>query len=498
MTKYNISVVSLFLATLIITASCKKDLNQVPISSSSTETFYKTPSDFAQGVNAIYNDLRTFPDRMLNLSETRSDNLYAASDGGVREWEGINGFHTTIATNSYVVEAYRTNYNGIYRANIFLEQLQNSSTLLPDATVRNRYEAEAKFLRAFYYFDLLRWFGKVPLIDKVITAKEAVNINRSSVTEIYNFVISDLQFAIQNLPATPADKGRASSYAAKSLLALVYMTRSGPTYGIEGPGLGSNEWDQAVTLLNEVIASNKFTFAPTYTTIFSYNNENSSEVVFDVQYISGGIGLGATFVWILTPEGYFNSFGLPNQGGTAIRPVSNNLIASYESGDIRKSATITNSFVNAGITESRPFFTKYVDVTKYGKDRLDWPINYMAIRYTDVLMMKAECILHGAAGGQGDVDGIVNQVRTRAGLQPVSGVTLAQLMDERRKEFASEGLRWHDLVRSGLVTTVMPAWITADDVQHRINPFQPNFIIYPIPLSELTTAPGLMSQNPGY
>ncbi|MBD0376764.1 MAG: RagB/SusD family nutrient uptake outer membrane protein, partial [Flavisolibacter sp.] len=273
---------------------------------------------------------------------------------------------------------------------------------------------------------------------------------------------------------------------------------SGPTYGIEGPGLGVNEWSQALTLLNEIIASNRYAFLPKYSDIFSYTNENNKEVLFDVQYISGGLGQGATFVWLLVPEGYFNSFGLPNQGGIYIRPVSSDLLNSFEPNDLRKTFSIQPGYTYQGTTETRSFVKKYVDVTKYGKSRTDWPINFIVMRYTGILMLKAECILKGAPGTQAEVDAIVNQVRQRAGLGPVSNVTLPQLMEERRREFVGEGLRWHDLVRSGLVETVMNAWIAKEDVQKQIQPFNKNYIIYPIPQSELDVKQGLYAQNPGY
>src|SRR5690606_2409469 len=112
--------------------------------------------------------------------------------------------------------------------------------------------------------------------------------------------------------------------------------------------------------------------------------------------------------------------------------------------------------------------------------------------------LKAECILNGATGTQQDVDGIVNQVRDRARLAPINGVTLPQLMEERRKEFAAEGLRWHDLIRSGLVEPVMTQWIEQDDVLDKIEPFQLNYTLYPIPQAELDAKPGVYTQNGGY
>ena len=491
------------IAIVGLLSACDKKLDQNPISQQATSTFYSNQIDFIQGVNAAYSGLKTWPDRMLNLSETRSDNLYAVSDGGVREWEGINSFHKTIAGNSYVTEAWSGNYSSIFKVNTFLENLSlKGPAVISDAGLRVRLEGEARFLRAFYYFDLVRWFGQVPLIEKTLTPAEALQIGRAAVNDVYSSIISDLQFADSTLPeayTAATDKGRATRYAAKGLLALVYMTRSGPTYGIKGPGLGVNEWQLAFNLLNQIINSKKYTFGTSYADIFSYDKENNSEVIFDVQYNTGSTPVvGATFPWLLAPDTWFQSLGKGTQGGLTIRPVSNDLLKSYETGDTRKAFSIQSGYTYNGVTESRSFFKKYIDPTKTPANRLDWPINFIALRYTDVLMLKAECILHGATGTQADVDAIVTQVRGRAGLGPVANVTLQQLMDERRKEFAAEGTRWHDLVRSGLVTTVMPEWIKNEDVGHVMQPFQTNYILYPVPQSELDVKPGLYDQNLGY
>lgn len=485
-----------------ILSSCSDQLDLLPISSATTETFYQSTNDFKQGVNAIYADLKTYPDRQLNLSETRSDNLYAVSDGGVRDWEGINSFHKTIASNPYISEAWLTNFNGIYRANVVLDKLASNGDVITDATLRKRFEAEAKFLRAFYYFDLVRWFGKVPLIDQPTSVAEALNIPRTDVSSVYDLIISDLQFAVQNLPETyaAADKGRVTKYAAQGVLALVYMTRSGPDYGISGPGLGKNEWNDALTLLNSIISSGKYSMLSAYTDIFSYSNENNAEVLFDVQYITGASPvLGGTFPWVLIPDTWFQSLGKAVQGGLTIRPASNILVNSFDASDVRKDFSIQQGYTYNGVYEERPFFKKYVDISKVPSNRLDWPINFIVLRYTDVLMMKAECILNGASGTQTEVDDIVNQVRQRAGVTTtLSNVTKEQLFAERQKEFMAEGSRWHDLVRSGLVTSVMPDWIQNIDVQGQIQPFQTNYIIYPIPQSEIDVKDGLYDQNPGY
>jgi len=490
----------LFAAALF--SSCSKELDLQPISSATTETFYKSTNDFISGVNAVYNDLKAYPDRLLNLSETRSDNLYAVSDGGVRDWEGINSFHKTIAANPYVSEAWLSNFNGIYRANVLLDKLTTGGSVITDATLRKRLEAETKFLRAFYYFDLVRTFGKVPVITTPISVADALTIPRSPVADVYTQIISDLQFAVTNLPETyaTADKGRATKFAAQGILALVYMTRSGPTYSIEGPGIDSKEWNQALTLLNSIIASGKFSMLAKYSDIFSYTNENNAEVLFDVQYITGSSPvLGSTFPWVLVPDTWFQSLGKAVQGGLTIRPVSKLLVSSFETGDTRKDFSIVQTYTYNGTVEDRPFFRKYVDLTKVPSNRLDWPINFIVLRYTDILMLKAECILNGATGTQADVDAIVNSVRKRAGLTTtVSNVTKAQLMTERQKEFMAEGTRWHDLIRSGLVESTMTTWISAIDVQKQMQPFQTNYIIYPVPQSEIDVKNGLYTQNAGY
>ncbi len=489
--------------SVLFLSACEKDLDQQPISDASTETFYSAPNDFIQGVNAVYSALRGYPDRQLNLSETRSDNLYAVSDGGVRDWEGINGFHSSIASNPYVEEAWSSNFSGIYKANEVLTQLDSKGDkFFENKNLETRLEAEAKFLRAFYYFDLVRWFGEVPLIDHPVTAKEADTINRSEVGKVYDLIISDLQFAKEHLPEQYSDDnvGRVTKYAAEGVLALVYMTRSGPTYSINGPGMGVDEWGKALPLLNDII-SGPYSFISDYKDIYAYDNENNSEVIFDVEYSTGSDPVvGGTFPWVLVPDAWFRSKGKNTQGGLQIRPISEDLLSSYEPGDVRKSFSIQQGYTTSdGVTESRSFFVKYVDLSKVPDNRHDWPINYIVLRLTNVLLLKAECILNGASGGsQADVDDIVNEVRQRAGLNAISNVTMEDLMATRRKEFAGEGKRWHALVRSGMVVDKMKAWIQTEDVQNKISPFDKNYIIYPIPQSQLDVKSGLYTQNPGY
>lgn len=500
------------IASLVFATSCKKALDQSPISAATTESFYKSPLDFVQATNAIYSSLHNYPVRLLNLSEIRSDNIYGVSVT-VRDWDPINNFAQGIAANTYVEEAWTANFNGIFKANTLLDQVAKNGSIIGSATLATRLTAEARFLRAFYYFDLVKYFGKLPIVDHVVGVDESITIGRSSVADVYKFIIADLQFAITNLPGTyttAGDVGRATKWAAEGVLAQVYMARSGATYGIEGPGMASNEWNLALPLLNDIITNGGFVFNPNYANVFSYTNQNPSvnkEAVFSVMYTSGISGsndlYGASFPWTLAPANYFSSLGTNTvaNGSLEIIPVSTDLAGSYTTADVRKAQNIfTASYTFSGNTESRPFFKKYLDVSRRPTtSRFDWGINFMALRYTDILMMKAECILRGAAGSQADVDAIVTQVRTRAGTGTASNITLDQLLEERRKEFADEGSRWFDLQRSGNLLTIMNAWITKEDGnQKRINPAVANYIIYPVPQRELNATPGLYTQNPGY
>lgn len=208
----------------ILFASCEKELDQAPISDASTARFYDSPDDFVQAVNAIYASLRAYPDRQLNLSETRSDNLYATSDGGVRDWEGINSFHKTIASNPYIVGAWSENFNGVLKANTVLDQIEKNGAVIRDESLKTRLSAEARFLRAFFYFDLVRWFGALPIIERPLLAEEATSVGRSPVEEVYQFIISDLQFAQENLPEQYAPPTRAEQQSLPLKACLLWFT----------------------------------------------------------------------------------------------------------------------------------------------------------------------------------------------------------------------------------------------------------------------------------
>jgi len=511
----NIKIITV-IAPLLLAMSCSKDLNQTPLSTATTATFYLQPSDFIQGTNAVYNSLRDYPLRIEYLSEVRSDNLYNNVELG-RDADPLKDFAPGVATTTFVEDAWNQDYIGIFRANTVLDQLTKNPTVAGPAALVTRLTAESRCLRAFFYFDLVRYYGGVPLTLTPVTAAEAASIPRSPVATVYQTILSDLQFAVANLPAnyngsypayTTLDVGKVTKYAAEAILAQVYMARSSATYNIAGPGLGVNEWSFALPLLQDIITNGGFVLNPSYANIFAYSNDSqltNKEAIFDVTFVSGQTpSLGGSWPTQLTPSVYFNAINAPSSGNGSLSVmfVSNNLYNSYEAGDVRKAFTIySGGYTYNGTTETRPIFKKYVDINNIPKTSYtDWGVNYMVVRYTDVLMMKAECILHGATGSQTDIDAIINQVRNRAGLASKSGFTLAQLFDERRREFADEGTRWFDLQRSGDLVNIMNTWAQMDDIAtpRRINTLTANNVIFPIPQSQINAAPGVYTQNPGY
>jgi hypothetical protein len=497
------------LTCLVFAGGCTKQLNQLPPSSAPVASFFSNTSDFTQAVTGAYNQLRAYPDQTLWMGEMRSDNIVAGSDGN-RDWQGINDFSPNLTNTAFIVSAWNTNFNGIYNVNTVLDALDKKGTNVTDTALRRRFGGECRFLRAFYYFQLLRLYGELPIIDHVVSAPEAENIPRSKVQDVYSLIISDLQYAIANLPSayTGVDVGRATSYAAKGLLGLVYLTRSGPTYNVKGPGINSNEYDQAMALFNDIIGSGLFNFLSSYPAIFSYTGENNKEVIFDVQFMSSNNG--ADFPSMLTPTGYWGGLGLSgsygNGYGSVTYNISRDLLKSYTTSagggvDTRDTFSIQHKFnSSATVVDSvNPFIKKYINIAKRGTGYNDWPINYIVMRFTDILLMKAECILHGAAGGsQSYVDSVVNLVRQRAGVPAgLSNVDLPTLMEERRREFLGEGLRWNDLIREGMAVTTMNTWVASDSIS-TINKVVPQFVIYPVPNAELLVKPGLYTQNDGY
>lgn len=504
MKKYIFQSVLSAVSIVLIMVSCVDDLNQAPISNVGANGYFRNAADFNFAVAGVYSTLRNYPQRQFDYFEVRSDNIYV-SHTTPQPHTQINDFSTTLATVPLIASSWNDNYVGIARANTVLEKI--TPELIGNEATYNQHIGEMKFLRALFYLDLVRTYGPVPLVDRTILPAESLTIGRSLPSEIYDqLIIPDLQEAIAKLPPsfTGSNVGRATSWAAKALLARVYLTRSGPDYGIKGPGLNADEYDDALTLLDDIIDNGPYAWVTNYKDIFTYTNENNSDIVFDVQLINGA---GSEYVSFMYPQAYGQDMTFPYAGGVntgSSKEVTPDLVNSYDTAnldDIRRTFVMVDGWTPpSGVFRAESFISKFLNTTvaKTLPDRFNFPINFPIIRYTDVLMMRAEALLK-SGGAQSEVDDIVNQVRTRAGIPPVSNVTYEQLIEERRREFAGEGSRWHDLVRSGLVKTVMDAWLLVGDENNALpDVLDINQVIYPVPFAQIEVKKGLYLQNPGY
>lgn len=510
-----IILTSITIAALVV-SSCHKDLDQLPLSTTTADNFFASTVDFEQALVGVYStafhgtygDNYGYPNRVLNLSETRSDNLYAITSAS-RDWEGINNFFSSITVNGLVEEAYIVNYNSIYKANLLLQKIdEKADEFFNDPADIDQMIAETRFLRAFCYFDLVRYFGRVPLIDAPISPQEAANVGQASVTELYNFIIADLEAAIDVLEPVEDNNGRVNQYWAKSLLGLVYMTRSSPDYGRNGelPGLGTNDWQAAYDALEDVYLSGAYAFEDSIENIYNYEGAANTENIIFIPYADINEGVGGSWISTVTSDQYFSYLGMnSSQGGIEERPVSNTFADSFDPADKRYQFGIIDTFTvaddgdrYAGYFSPDPIMIKFADPTRYGSGRTDWGVDFPVIRFTDVMMMMAECQLRGASGSL-VVDDVINDVRERAGLaRDAAGSTLDDLFEERRKEFFNEGKRWFDLYRSGDAITTMEQWRADNDQENRVNDIKVGYLIYPIPQREFNTAPGLYTQNRDY
>jgi hypothetical protein len=490
---------NIFFSVLIFTilAACNKDfLDTVPISNQSENGFYKTENDIIQAVSGVYNKLLTFPDvNNIYLSECRSSNYYVDRQDAARDYFSISAFEITPALGT-LQAAWTNDYELIERANQVLDKIDDIS--FTDTTKRNRLKGECKFLRALSYFELVKVFGAVPLIDRTVSSVESLDYPRAGVDTIYNFIIKELTDAVSLLPNnyTGVDKGRATKLAALGLLGKAYLFTAGyPLHKTEN-------YNNAITAFKQVLNAENLAdgwkFAPGYADIFKTAADNKYHL-FEVQYLSGGKGLGNPIPGEvipldmdtkITPYGSYYMQGFP----------SDDLISSFEAGDKRKYVILDTVYRNkSGVMTKRNYFRKYLDSTAAAAilSSSDWGINFPLLRAEDVMLMYAEAV-NETAGPTGEVIALVNRIRARAGLVALDGLSQADfrlaIENERRHELAWEGVYWGDLVRTGRCLDVMNPWLQQNyTVTMNVNQY-----IYPIPQSEIQIKPGLYYQNPGY
>lgn len=469
--KINIKSVTFIAFVLTMLASCKKQIELAPLSNVNSANFYKTASDILQAVNAAYAGHRgVYTGRtsglppIFQLEDVRADDYDNGNAG-----DDVMGLFQVDGSSEW----YRWNWTDTYYAiNLCNTVVDRAVKVDMDATLRNRYIAEARFLRAHIYFLMVQDYGGVPLVLHETTsfAPSAVNVPRATVDDTYKQIIDDLQFAAANLPDkyTGADIGRATKWAATGLLGKVYLQKG--------------DLASAQTALRAVVSSGLYSLMPTYQAVFSPNNHNNAESLFEIQQEANFAG-----------SPYGNIFATPNWGGPGPGynydlPQVAYYLNSFDPADQRKiGLTATDRLGNV-------YCVKYLDpaMTTGFNGNTDFPV----LRYADILLMLAESI-----GESTEAYGYINQVRQRAGLSPIDastpGAFIDKVMNERRYEFSFECNRWHDILRMGAAKAIqtMNNYFASIGNPKRIDNHD---LLHPIPVSVVEVTKGIVAQNPGY
>lgn len=477
--------------------ACKDLLEEDPKDQVFIDNFFQTENDATAAVNSIYSILNatssapTFGGVYFStywvatgLASDEMENRLPATD-----LEQLTSF-THRPVNASLYDFWILAYKGVNNANFAINGIP---LIKAEAAFKNRLIGEARYLRGMLYFDLVRWFGDIPL---VLTLNGVITPPRNPKTEVYAQIIEDLQFAAQNLPESyPANDGlgRATKGAATGLLAKVYLT------------LG--EWQKCVDQCNAVIGSGKYGLYDDFAEAFRVPNENGKETLFSVGF---GTANNSISFW---EAGQFNVRLLPKQLSGAIPGVNaqgwqvatQNLYDSYHPQDRRREVTLLTTInnVDGSTTTVEPHIQKYWDQLNEplaGNTDHDFPY----LRFSDVLLMKAEALNELNNGPTADAYDAVNQVRKRARfngtvelsiLPDLQGLGYQAFKDalllERRHEFVGEGHRWLDLVRFRKLEELVP--VTKPGVQP-----QPYHYLFPVPQEEIDLNKNLLPQNPGY
>ncbi|WP_232825705.1 RagB/SusD family nutrient uptake outer membrane protein [Algoriphagus litoralis] len=490
--KTKILTLSLSLVLSAGLISCGDEfLDRAPKGELTSDNFFKDAVQAEQSVNAIYAHLRNFNVHVfsyIGITDIASDDADKGSvPGDAGFLQDINDF-TFDANNTAVNGIWRGYYQGVFRAN---QVLANVPNIEMDEELKTRLLGEARFLRAYFYFFLVRTYGDIPLIDRPLNPDE-YRQERVPAAEIYAFIEEDLNFAIANLPeksAYPASElGRATSGAAKAYLAKVHLFQ--------------DDFQAAFQVAQEVINSGEYALYPNYEAIFRREGEHSSESIFEVSTVGLEQGGGGS---------QFNEVqgirGNPNNGWGFNNP-SNDLIAAFEENDPRLAATvifnrdtlstgqvvIADPNMGAGAKFSKKAWVPERPPIGFGNSGA----NIRLFRYADLLLIAAEAA--NELANSTDALNYLNQVRERARqgnpdiLPDITTTDQADLRaaiwHERRVELAMEQHRYFDLVRQGQAEEVFNAL--------GINWTPNKHEVYPIPQSEIDISGGTLTQNPGY
>jgi starch-binding outer membrane protein, SusD/RagB family len=436
----------IYLFSVLLSFTSCVSIDEDPESFITEDQFYKNDQEAISAVNAVYNGLNssthTLYNRLIQIgTEMATDDYQAgprARNAHVRALSGL----THDASNDRMLELWRQSYDVINRANVAIDKIGANSSVTPELAAR--LTNEARFIRGLLYFNLVRWFGGVPIVlHQSDLKKENLKVSKATEDEVYAQIIIDLT-AAESLPDPSEyeskDLGRATSGAAKTLLAKVYLTHG--------------EWDNAAAKAKEVIDSNWYGLFDDFADVFNVSTKNGKEHIFSAQF-----------------KGYFNFYGNMLGGTAAPNEVpgingdyadalnkGSKLYESFADTDERKPVTFVTQLVspvNGNTYTFEPHLHKYYDSATPaapGESSKNTPI----LRYADVLLIYAEALAL-STGVTEEAYWAVDQVRARAGLDKLSDTAPGlstndfreAVYEERRKEFVYEYQRWFDLARRG-------------------------------------------------
>ncbi len=487
-------------AVVLLMFGCQKDfLDLKPNNTITDENFYQTEADAVNATNAVYSPAQGLYNgaawQMLDIMSDNSDKGGGGANDGAEVYE-LDNF-TLTSFNPMVNTYYTQCYQGIQRANIVLAKVPGISGMNED--IRKRCLGEARFLRGWYYYMLVRVFGDVPLYTVPITLAESYNIGRTSKTVVYDTIIGDFTQAAKLLPTSRYfgdNAGRVNKWAALGMQASAYLT------------MGDKA--KAAEKALEVINSGVYRLNSYYGDNFNVDKENGPESLFEIQYRNGGqqwnfYGQGNVINCFFGPRAQ----NIVQSSGYGFNVPTNEFVSNYErdgSGRIidtmRRNVTLWapgdkfGSYTQPSSLEGSPSgynVRKYfVPATNTNADAGGWScaINVPVLRYAEVLLIAAEAL------GSGAGERYANDVRSRARLGPMPGGLSASdyleaIYRERRIELAFECNRWFDLLRHPDPTyMVRKMQATGRNAQEKHK-------LMPLPQTERDKNPNL-SQNPGY
>lgn len=491
----SLKIFCIALSSTLIMGGCAKFIDYDPVEDFqiTADLFFTSPGDYQKAAIATYSPLQWLWANVV-IGDVATDNSVAGGENATDQlgFQQMDDF-THNPVNSYLEEAWKACYEGINRVNWMEENKEKLQFSGKDALY-----GEVYFLRAYYYFELVRFFGDVPLFtEKRLNVSDSRALQRAKKADVYKQIETDLNKAITDLPATNPQKGRITKHAAQALLGKVLLYQG--------------KFEAAATALESVIAG-PFSLAPDFGSIFLQTGENGPESVFEIQYSN----LSPFYDWSNPGRGQGNLAvqvcGIRNITGTSpygqgwsTNLPTKNLADAYAAGDKRKAATILD--IEAYKTANPQFNITYLTAPfkntglynhKYhprkgetsGQVELNYLNNFRTIRFADVLLMAAEAHNRKAVPDVAKAQNYMNRVRRRAfgdNLHDISltGTQLTEaIWEERRLEFAMEGDRFFDLVRTGKAATKLTGFVAG---KHEI---------FPIPQREIDIS-GL-EQNPGY